>query len=77
MPEPMKGNGGAPQQVQPVAQLVISLLPNGQVIVGGPIDDPILPFGMLQRAALEVYAYQAKKAQESRIVPVTLMPRIQ
>ena len=56
---------------------MISLLPSGQVIVGGVIDDPILPYGMLQRAALEVYAYQTKKAQESRIVPVTLMPRIQ
>ena len=75
MAEPVKGNGGP--QVQPVAQLVISLLPNGQVIVGGQIDDPILPFGMLQRAALEVYEYQRKKPQESRIVPVTLMPRIQ
>lgn len=69
-------NGNGKAEVPLAAQLVISLTTTGQVIVGGPIDDPVLPFGMLQKAVLEVHKYQERKASDQRVLPVLAMPAL-
>lgn len=56
----------------PVApnQLVITLLPGGQVNVSGPITDRMLCFGMLEMAKCAINEFQAK--QQTNKAPILL-----
>jgi hypothetical protein len=46
---------------------------DGHLSVRGPIDDEVIPYGLLERAKLIVAEYQAKKRDGGRIV----IPRIE
>lgn len=49
----------------------------GQVKVDGPIDNPILAFGLLEIARQAVHKFQEEKAKNFRIIPmVGALPRM-
>lgn len=66
-------NEEIPQPVNP-PQLVITLNPNGLgVHVVGPIDNPILCYGMLTRAHDAIKDYTEQRARP-RVIPAATMP---
>lgn len=50
-------------QEQPVAQLIISVMPNGSVNVTGPIQDKLRCYGMLECARDAIQAFKQQEGQ--------------
>lgn len=59
---------------QPGIRLMIALV-DGQISIGGPLDDPLLCYGLLEAAKDAIRAHQQRKQQQRRVEPVTLMPK--
>ena len=53
---------------QPVAQITITLLDNGQVSVNGPLQDKILCYGLMEIAKETVKTIADKAASEQRVI---------
>lgn len=54
-------------------ELVITMTPDGQVGVRGPIDNLVVCYGLLEIARDAIQAKAAQRGQQ-RIVPATIMP---
>ncbi len=61
--------GGVEEQ-QPSIQIIISMFPNGQINVNGPIHDKILCYGLLEIARDIVKDYKPQQV----IVPQIVLP---
>jgi hypothetical protein len=61
----------APKE-QPLRQIKISLLPNGNVVVEAPFDDKILCYGLLEVAREQVANFKSKQL----IQPVGAIPTV-
>jgi hypothetical protein len=55
-------------------ELVITMTPDGQVGVRGPIDQLVLCYGLLELARDAIQARAAEMAKQ-RVVPVSVLPR--
>jgi len=53
-------------------QIIVTVLPSGQVQVAGPIEDKVLCLGLLEMAKATVVAYQPP--QKPSIVPFANIP---
>ncbi len=68
MSDQPNGNHAPPiSQVEPRAQLVISLLPDGTVQVAGPLAEPLACYGLLEAAKDSLRAYWATQAKPARL----------
>ena len=56
-------------------KLAITLSPNGQVSVTGPIDNAMLCYGLLEVAKDVVRTHVQKKAESGIVIPRIVMPR--
>ena len=56
-------------------KLTITLSPNGQVSVTGPIDNAMLCYGLLEVAKDVVRTHVQKKAESGIVIPRIVMPR--
>lgn len=56
-----------------MVELKITLNDNGQIQVTGPIDDPIVSYGLLG-VARDIIAKRHQSKSENRIVPATIVP---
>ena len=56
-------------------KLTITLSPNGQVSVTGPIDNAMLCYGLLEVAKDVVRMHVQKKAESGIVIPRIVMPR--
>lgn len=56
---------------QPI-QIIITIDPGAGIRVDGPIDDPVLAFGILEAAKLVVI--DRIKQNEKRVQPVSILP---
>lgn len=59
-------------QVQPVAQIIIQLMPNGALAVNGNIENKLMAYGMLETAKDSIGEYHQQ--QQRRVQPVGIIP---
>jgi hypothetical protein len=64
----------APAQIQGI-QIVITFDPStGQVNLQGPLENPIMLYGVLESAKDVYRQYLAKQTADQRIIPGTFVP---
>lgn len=56
-------------------QLVITLK-DGQLSVNGPIDNPVLCYGLLEAARDVIFTRALEAHQKNRIVPASVVPMV-
>ena len=54
-------------------QIVISLGPNGALNLQGPLDQPLLMYGMLEMAKITLQHHLQQKSKDQQIMPVSLV----
>jgi len=52
-------------QEAPIAQLVINLMPNRQVLVSGPIQDDLFCYGLLEKANDAIHEWHAEAQKQA------------
>ena len=62
--------------MQPAAQLIITLSPDGQIQVNGPIDNKLLCYGMLDSAKDAIRDRLAQQTSEIEIADSGLINRL-
>ena len=77
----MSENGHNPTVKGPVPTTTLTLVITfdqitGQVGVNGPIQNALLCYGILESAKDAIRKFAQDQAQEKRIQPVTVMPRL-
>ena len=73
----MDGNGQTPQAASTTLVLTITLDQlTGAVQVKGPIQNPLVYYGMIELAKQAIAAFAAEQAKGQRIVPAASMPLI-
>jgi hypothetical protein len=73
----MEGNGQ--KQPAPSTTLVLSITFDqltGQVSVGGPIENYLVCYGMLEAAKDAIRSFAAQRAQNQVITPATFLPQL-
>lgn len=54
------------QAPQPTVQLIISVMPDGQIQVNGPVDNKMTCYALLECARDAIQAHAAQMAQQQR-----------